>query len=194
MICRFATPKRAAWVCALALVGAGLPASAGAAPSPEDVRACVEGNLARYSDPSTAVGAQYSDIETTCRAGLEDGSISVQLDPAASSDPQAAAAGEAGTTTSGTDGATAATTPATGSAGNTPAAGDPTAGATSEPIAADAASEQLVAKAIAEGDAGAASPLPSSLSGGSAWMIVLLAGAAVAVIGAAALAVRRRLS
>ena len=193
MMPRFATPKRAAWVCALALVGAAAPATVGAAPSPEDVRACVEGNLARYSDPSTAVGAQYSDIETTCRAGLEDGSISVQFDPAVSDDPQGAAAGEAGTTTPGTNGGTTVPTPSTGSAADTPDAGGATA-ATSKPISADATSEELVAEAIAEGDADAGSPLPSSLSGGSAWMIVLLGGAAVAVIGAAALAVRRRLS
>ncbi len=81
------------------VIAAALPALAVSTPSPEDVRECIERNLPRYSTPGSAVTAQYADVEASCQAGLEDGSVSVQFDPGP------------------TDRSDATTTPAAGGAG-----------------------------------------------------------------------------
>jgi hypothetical protein len=193
---RFATRRaRLRASAALLLAVLAIPPTAGAAPTPEEVRACVEGNLARYSDPSTAVAAQYADIETTCRTALEDGSVTVDFAPGGDTRDDEAAASPG--STGGADGGGATPEPSSSgaSSGSEGSAGAATGGAPSAPAGAEApGATDVVAEAIANADAGAGSPLPSSVTDGPGWMLGLLGGAALLVAGAAALAVRRRLN
>lgn len=196
---RSATRRAMARSCAALLLALiAVPAAAGAAPTPEEVRACVEGNLARYSDPSTAVAAQYADAEATCIAALEGGGVTVEFEPGATSDGDETTGGGGGSA-GGSDGGSAApeSSPpdAVSGAGSATGTGANASAEASSPTAAEAAgAADLVAEAIADADAGAGSPLPSSVTDGPGWMLALLGGAALLVGGAAVLAVRRRLN
>ena len=173
------------------LVAVVAPSAALAAPSPE-VRDCIERNLPRYTNPGSAVVAQYADAETLCQAFVEGGA-SVQFDPGPGDDDADPVAGSSGQGT--TDGGTPSDSPgpgggATTSPGRTATPAAPAAGAPAGTPAPTAAT--LVRGTIATADAGAGSPLPSSVSDGPIWLIVLLAGAGVAIVGAGVVAARRR--
>ena len=92
--------------------------AASAAPSAA-VQRCVQLNLPKYTNPGSAVVAQYSDVETTCRAALDDGSVSVHFDSGGSSSGTgggsgggAGGSGAGGSGGSSGGGATAPATPA----------------------------------------------------------------------------------
>lgn len=195
------------------VIAAALPALAVSTPSPEDVRECIELNLPRYSPPGSAVTAQYADVEASCQAGLEDGSVSVQFDPGptdrsdATTTPDSGSAGPAadrpdagssnGGSSNGGSSAGAGAAPDTGVASDPATPSRPRSAprpqGNDSPKAA-ASSEEFVTTAIARADLGAGSPLPSSLSGGPVWLLVLMGAAAALIVGAAARAVRRRLN
>ena len=167
------------------------------APSPEAVRQCVELNLPKYTNPGTAVVAQYADVETACRAALDDGDVSVEFDPGTGgtgsgtgSTPPETAGGSADP---GTRTATTARTPSAPSPRNdTPTrTGPATDGGQKAPAPAATPADDAVDRAIAEADAG--SPLPSTLFGGSLVTDIILGAALLMVLGAAGLAARRRL-
>ena len=163
------------------------PGRALGAPSAAAVRACVELNLPRYSNPGTAVVAQYSDIETTCRAALEDGD---RLGPVRSAVGRDRSGGAGTASPEGGTGSGGGTTspPLRGGSATSlqrqPPARRPPARARHEPPGDEPAttdssastprptSAPVVAKAIASADAGAGSPLPSSLAGGPAWLLI----------------------
>ncbi len=176
----------------VALIIATPPAAlAQSDPSPEAIRACVERNLVKYTNPDTAVVAQYADIETTCRAALGNGDVSVQFDPSGPADGQAN--GGSGPRDDQAAGTPSAEPRASGSSGppngvpNSPSPGRPSATQTSS-------SASLVAEAIAKADASAGSPLPSSIADVPARIYIPLGAAATLIVGAAGVALRRRFS
>lgn len=144
----------------LFLALAATPPLAVSAPSPEAVRTCVELNLPKYTNPGTAVIAQYADVETACRAALDDGDVSVQFEPGA-------APGRGGSG-SGSGGATQGNpTPADGDAGTpaSPSQGEresapttdrpsPGDGAKEPPSATIVNGQDVVGRAIADAGAG----------------------------------------
>ena len=186
--------RRATLLLALALVA--LPQSAAGA-TPEAVRACVERNLPKYLNPGSAVVAQYADIQTSCQAALDDGSVSVQFKPAAGiqgeQDPVALSGGGSGGDPGATEGSGSQTREPPSSRSGTstdPGASERRPGAAPRPT--ERVSNAYVVEAIEASDA--ASPFPASIDGGPTWMYALLGGGACLIIGAAAMAVRRRLN
>lgn len=161
-----------------------------AAPSPEAVRSCIEGNLVRYSDPATAVAAQYADIETACRAGLEDGSVTAEFEP------EGAPAARPTTTDRPADPPEEdpAGTPGPSQPGRAAQSPSTAPGRSPEPAATPAAASpnRLVAESLAGGEAGAGAPVPATLSGGSMGMTLLFGGIVLTILGAVVVAIRRR--
>lgn len=163
--------------CAIALLSAAQASPARSA-APQSIRACVERNLPRYSPPQSAVAAQYSDIETTCRAALDDPTVSVQLTP------------EGGTTDQG--GSTPSADPRPSGSGTTRTSGQPdpdsSGGArrttsrdrsTAQPGASSSPpSAELVGRAVERSGPRAEDPLPTSLAGAPRWLVILLGGVA----------------
>jgi hypothetical protein len=179
----------------LLALGLVLAPVATAAPTPADLRACVEHDGTRYQNPGSAVVAQYADAVTACQAAFDD-HVSVQLDSGAA--PGSARRGQApagpasgppsGGRSGGGSGAQDPGAPASGGTG--PAS--PAPGARGPATAAPAGGSALVGRAIRRDDAAAGSPVPASLSDGPAWMYGLLGGVALLIVGAVALAVTRR--
>ena len=165
----------------LALVGmAGVAATPASAATPEQIRACVERNLVRYSTPGSAVVAQYQDIETACRAQLEGDDADVQFTPSGG-DAAAPPDADAGTGSPPGSGATAPGQPgAETEPGATPEARRPAA------TAAD------VRQAIDRPAAVPAVATPSSASGIPTGLVALLGGIAALLVAGAAIEIRRR--
>lgn len=175
-----------------------LASMASGAPTPEAVRQCVELNLPKYTNPGTAVVAQYADVETACRAALDDGDVSVQFEPGSSS----GVGGDGGGSAPG------APNPGGEGAASAPGTADPSAGRGREDApTVDGASRRadggstttaggrkdVVGRAIADAGDGAGKPLPTALSSGSVLAKALFGGALLIVVGAVAIAARRRL-
>lgn len=178
------------------LIGVSTAASASAATSPEAVRACVEDNLARYSDPANAVRAQYADIEATCRSAIETGDVVVEF----------AGDGEDDESGGGATSGRAADAPAdprpesTGPARNSPRpapAEESTGGGgpdVRDPAPTRTTSAALVVRSAASGTADAGDVLPPARGDGPAWLFMILGAGGALVLGAAVIAVRRRLN
>ena len=182
---------------AAVLLIAGLATAAWAAPSAADIRACVERNGARYTNPGSAVDAQYSDAETACRSALEEGATA-QFTPDGGGDRSTGAAAPSNSSGGGPpadDG-----TPGAATAPGAPASGGATAGlgrcargqGEAPAPSAQAAAVRAVEGSAAGAGGGAGSPIPVSLTDGPPWFAALLAGAAVLILGAVGVAVRRR--
>jgi len=182
---------------------AALAPHAGVGATGPDVTACVERNLPRYSNPGSAVVAQYSDLETLCQDLIEDGA-SVDFQPSGGGEgPSSGSRGSASPPSSpaapedSLDNGAAATAPE--SRAPAPAEQPPrkpsrdTRRATgASERAGSPSSARQVAAAVRESGAAPRSPFPSSVSDGALWLYVILGGAAAAIAGAATVAVRRR--
>jgi hypothetical protein len=162
-------------------------------PSPAQIRECVERNAPRYENPGSAVVAQYSDVETTCRAMLDEGDVGVAFVPSGSGDRGSAAAAAGGGDEGGRPPGLGPEPTRTGQQAPPPPRAEGSRRATRDPVAPMSSSPtnlSSVARAI-EGDEGAGSPVPSSLAAGPIWLYALLGGIAVGV-GAAAVMRRPR--
>lgn len=187
---------------ALALVGVIVAGAVGAssavgATEPPSVRACIERNLIRYSDPASAVVVQYADIEAQCRAAIDGNGITSSFTPAGGAG--ATGSGSTGDGTTGTGGSsspasggTAGTGPTSDGTGSAPgASGAPSNGsAGAAPRRGASASAAVSAAAAGEASSTAAVAVPA---GDSPWWMILLGAALAALVaGGAFVTLRQR--
>jgi hypothetical protein len=188
------TPRRA--LATLSAVAAVLLVAghALAAPSSAQVRECVERNLPRYSNPGSAVVAQYSDVETACRALLEDGDVTVEFEPSGGEDRTGAAVGRDGGAGGGTGSADGAPASSATDAPDMPAgAGGEAETAPERPAVRRSETPGPEVAALDEDtEEGSGSPFPSTLTAGPPWMFGLLGVVGIAIAAAGAAAIRRR--